>query len=437
MNRIILIGNGFDLAHGMATSYKDFIDNYWTRFTKALSSELNIDRNVNKYEDSFATFQASNNAIRILAYQWKDILKNNMSYKLFLEKLCNVYNRATHVNVNRGRETQLSFQNDFLRQISESSCLNWVDVENEYYAALLKVLRTGIERSNKESSNIDKLNSDFEDIRKLLEEYLTQLPDTTQKYDTIQKKILAPLHKKDIAHAYKMALVKHIQQRVDRIGHEIAMKKWNGTGLGDEEDIKRWTEDIRNIQERGNRRQFMRDHMDELPSYFSLPEEIMLVNFNYTDTIKRYIPEPLQSSIKLVNIHGLLNDSQNPMIFGYGDDLDSHYAAIEERNDNRYLEYIKSTSYHRTDSYRRMLEFADTGYFQIFIMGHSCGNSDRTLLNTLFEHRYCMSIKPFYYQNDAGVDNYSDIVRNISRNFKDKQLMRERVVNKMYCEPLI
>ena len=26
MNRIILIGNGFDLAHGLKTSYKNFLD---------------------------------------------------------------------------------------------------------------------------------------------------------------------------------------------------------------------------------------------------------------------------------------------------------------------------------------------------------------------------------------------------------------------------
>lgn len=83
-----------------------------------------------------------------------------------------------------------------------------------------------------------------------------------------------------------------------------------------------------------------------------------------------------------------------------------------------------------------MLEFTESGYFQIFIMGHSCGNSDRTLLNTLFEHPNCMSIKPFYYQPPEGEDNYSDVVRNISRNFKDKQLLRARVVNKTYCEPL-
>ena len=29
MNRIILIGNGFDLAHGLDTRYVDFINKFW------------------------------------------------------------------------------------------------------------------------------------------------------------------------------------------------------------------------------------------------------------------------------------------------------------------------------------------------------------------------------------------------------------------------
>ena len=29
MNRIILIGNGFDLAHGLKTGYTNFIEWYW------------------------------------------------------------------------------------------------------------------------------------------------------------------------------------------------------------------------------------------------------------------------------------------------------------------------------------------------------------------------------------------------------------------------
>ena len=36
MNRIVLIGNGFDLAHGLKTSYKNFIDWYWSDWREKL-----------------------------------------------------------------------------------------------------------------------------------------------------------------------------------------------------------------------------------------------------------------------------------------------------------------------------------------------------------------------------------------------------------------
>ena len=39
MNRIVLIGNGFDLAHGLKTSYMDFIDWYWEQRVDELSSK--------------------------------------------------------------------------------------------------------------------------------------------------------------------------------------------------------------------------------------------------------------------------------------------------------------------------------------------------------------------------------------------------------------
>jgi len=28
-NKLFIIGNGFDIAHGLKTSYKDFIDDFW------------------------------------------------------------------------------------------------------------------------------------------------------------------------------------------------------------------------------------------------------------------------------------------------------------------------------------------------------------------------------------------------------------------------
>ena len=73
--------------------------------------------------------------------------------------------------------------------------------------------------------------------------------------------------------------------------------------------------------------------------------------------------------------------------------------------------------------------------FQVYIMGHSCGLSDRILLNKVFEHHNCISIKIYYYQN-GDWDNYTDIAQNVSRHFNKKEMMRERIVNKTYCEPL-
>ncbi len=124
------------------------------------------------------------------------------------------------------------------------------------------------------------------------------------------------------------------------------------------------------------------------------------------------------------------------MIFGYGDELDENYKKILNEDDNEFLRNIKSIKYLESNNYRRMLEFIETEPYQIYIMGHSCGNSDRTLLNTLFEHKNCVSIKPYFYQKEDGSDNYLEIVQNICRNFTDMKLMRDRVVNKTYCEPL-
>lgn len=67
--------------------------------------------------------------------------------------------------------------------------------------------------------------------------------------------------------------------------------------------------------------------------------------------------------------------------------------------------------------------------YQVIVMGHSCENTDRTLLRTLFEHDNYLSIKPYDYIDKAGGnDNYRDLSMSISRIFSDKAQMRDRVV---------
>lgn len=142
-------------------------------------------------------------------------------------------------------------------------------------------------------------------------------------------------------------------------------------------------------------------------------------------------------STDVIHIHGILNNkTDNKIIFGFGDEIDKDYLEIENLNNNEYLQNIKSMKYLESDSYKRLLEFINSNNYQVFIFGHSCGISDRTLLNTLFEHKNCSSIKPYYRKKDDGTDNYSEMIRNISRNFTDKASMRDRVVNKKYTEAL-
>ena len=40
MNRLVIIGNGFDMAHGLKTSYMDFINWYWERRIDAFAGNI-------------------------------------------------------------------------------------------------------------------------------------------------------------------------------------------------------------------------------------------------------------------------------------------------------------------------------------------------------------------------------------------------------------
>jgi hypothetical protein len=63
--------------------------------------------------------------------------------------------------------------------------------------------------------------------------------------------------------------------------------------------------------------------------------------------------------------------------------------------------------------------------FEVFIVGHSCGLSDRTLLKTIFEHDNCIGIKIYHRGNE-----YDHFQKNIaiSRHFTDKAKLRDKIL---------
>jgi len=161
----------------------------------------------------------------------------------------------------------------------------------------------------------------------------------------------------------------------------------------------------------------------------------MFLYFNYTNTIDLYPNWGFDDKIQLIFIHGKLGDKSNPIIFGYGDEMDSFFNQIKQLNQNDFLVNMKSYDYIKTSNLQKLNEFLNEGKFTTKIMGHSCGISDRVLLNRIFEHQNCDRIKVFYHETENG-DDYSDKIKEISRHLGQKNIL-DLVCPKGISEPMI
>lgn len=417
MNRIILIGNGFDLAHGLHTSYSDFIRNYLDLVRLGLTKCAS-----NMFDDGLYKITLKNNGI----FGSLDMLvttpetPESDDWRQYL-----VTRDQTHyVTINKCR-----LMDHILYNMSNK---NWVDIENAYYLLL----------KNSEScfdNNVSDLNKNMSCLREKLSGYLHTIQDKYIKREiykrSIESIIYAPINYRDISEDGKVRFNQFLSRKWNSANKEGISSVLKAIGLNNAEQIHLAVE-YRGSQFK-NEFSLLQDVKDNerstnVPYYYLAPDNIMLLNFNYTNTAKMYHRGGPHISIN--HIHGELGNPNNPIIFGYGDELDEGYRILQNKNDNRYTENFKSIRYLETDNYKKLLSFINSDIYQVYILGHSCGNSDRTLLNTLFEHPNCVSIKPYYYQRTDGSDNYMEIVQNISRDFNDMTKMRDRVVNKTYCE---
>ena len=413
MNRIVLIGNGFDQAHNLKTSYQDFIDWYWRKWGERLLHGFN------KVEDDGLCFFALNNNIHLSSWY---LVWTGYYYKRENPLIPWDVNEVVNLAKNDRNLCKFEYLNPFFENICKSvETKGWVDIENEYYNLLKKYT---VEEYSKEK--LTDLNRQLHCLKNLLLDYLGFInQQEINVIESLRNKIYAPIKMDDIAVAAKDILKECVDAWMGA-SDILIIDKIHRYGLNEKENI----ESINYFKEnyRSGRMYFT-----DIPRPYLLPDAVMLLNFNYTHTAQLYH----NAELGFVNyIHGKIDDPQG-VIFGYGDELDDDYKRLQMLNDSECLRNVKSIRYLETDNYRNLLAFAEAAPFQVCIMGHSCGNSDRTLLNTLFEHRNCISIKPYYHLKSNGIDNYIEIVQNISRNFRDMKLMRDRVVNKQYCEPLV
>lgn len=387
MNRLVIIGNGFDLAHGLPTSYKDFIDDYWVDVLR----NFNIYYNKSIFEDEYVKvdyqFDSKISVFYDIVPEAREIKSFN-DFKNFIKKYSaendqDYFNNYCHIH----------FKNNFFKNICDIHLIkNWVDIENEYYRLLKEIAKLPSTEKVYKNQQVIKLNTEFEEVKSLLEKYLKE--NVVEKYN-----------------------FKNINSDFHNIFYPDIL---------DDLKIDSWKEDFSKED---------KDYINELIIQKKQDQvKLRFLNFNYTPTLSIYfhMNRSIYSDSEFF-IHGKLKDSNNKINFGFGDEMDEDYKLIENIDDNEYLKNFKSFQYLQNDTYKKLMDFVDSEKFEVFIMGSSCGLSDRTLLNTIFEHENCRLIKVFYYQweeNGEKKDNFTELTQNISRHFNDKKLMRSKIVHK-------
>ncbi len=330
--RLVLIGNGFDLAHGLKTTYRDFLDWY-------MCSCYNEFYSKSSYSD------------RLI------LMKHNQSnvgprYENSPENLEEVIFRMNHI------QTSLSYPSDFFGVlIKKFQSGSWVNIERQYFQELKGIFANRPYGHKFGHQAAAELNTEFGYMIKRLTEYFVYVNSI------IGSQMKLPISKTNLKDVFKSDALNPVR----------------------------------------------------------------FVNFNYTDTlsIHRYANED-----QIVHIHGRASRiNVNPIIFGYGDETDPGYQNIEDSGDNVYLDHIKSFGYFKTDNYSKLISLIESGPYVIYIIGHSCGISDRILLSELFEHKNCEKIEIFYHRRKDNTDNFKEITQEISRHFKpqNKGLMRRRL----------
>lgn len=370
MNRIVLIGNGFDLANDYDTSYEDFIVWYF----KEKLRQIMLKAFYNMSNDKILKIKKIGD---IDYYVGGEI--NEESSKMFID---NIFSK-------KERNVKIEHISKLLLEIVKSyETKGWVDIESDYYRLLCTYI------SNGEADEVKKLNEDLDFVKEKLIEYLKEVSKEKKEiYQDIQDKIFGPFKEKDIAVEARNIWNEFLKRRFDSSDEDF-LKLYSSYNS----DFGYLESDKRDYKE------MLEDYLKNGKPYdngyrnISYPDNIMLLNFNYTDIADRYLLND-SAIFSVVYIHGKL-DAPKSVILGYADEFDKFYKEINEQDDNESLKNIKFIRYHEANNYKKVLSFIESDYYQVYIMGHSCGKSDRSLLKKLFEHEHCVSIKPFYYYVD-------------------------------------
>jgi hypothetical protein len=178
MNRIIIVGNGFDLAHEVKTSYEDFLN--WVKTKKVENSDEYLEHIYSPIQDIY-------------------LGTNTPKVSVFLKRR-HIEPKNLYEYISNHKEYKLVYKNKFLEHlINKQNLKNWVDIEEEYFNEL-KIRFHNYQNYEKSKSivSLTKLNQEFAQIKNYLEEYLcTENEKVITVKENLKNSIIKPFDLND------------------------------------------------------------------------------------------------------------------------------------------------------------------------------------------------------------------------------------------------
>jgi hypothetical protein len=350
-NLIVIIGNGFDLAHGLETSYNDFANYYLNEIV--LTKILDYKNNEAFFNSRFLHY-LNQDDIRTFNDLSTDSIKedflNNASYFVQKNKIDKVF---SFLNSNNSF-IQHIISNRLLGKLYSNTYENWFDIEQAYYNELLNIFH----KKENQISLINKLNQDFKEIKDVLKKYLNNE--------------IEPTYNSDVYSSF----------------------------------CKHFFLDVKNVS---------------------------FINFNYTSVINSYLNTDYHSGLKEINnihVHGNLKETD--IIFGYGDDTNNTYQQIKDSKNNLYLKYFKTFDYFKSNNYRKVLnQLAIFDNYNVLVIGHSLGITDKTILKTILDTEKCVNIELLKRNNISDIkkeETLFELQANLSRIFTSDIELRKKLI---------
>ncbi|MGM1057527.1 MAG: AbiH family protein [Bacteroidota bacterium] len=169
-----------------------------------------------------------------------------------------------------------------------------------------------------------------------------------------------------------------------------------------------------------------------LNHHFKDVQNAYVVNFNYTSTVKQYIEN--SEKVTVNHIHGSLQEDY--IIFGYGNDQNTDYQEIKDLGIDEFLRHFKTFDYLNNKKYNLIQSQALEKYqdFEVFVLGHSLGLTDKTLLSEILNSDKCRKIH-FFKRKDLENESYQvkhsyrELTYAASRIITNENLLRKKIVN--------